>query len=440
MSGAEQAPAASPSQPGLPRGYELSVLLLLGLAFGFAYFDRMAMTFLGPFVEKDLSLSKTEIGALGSGLSVTWALGAYFVGRWSDSIGRRKPFLLAMLVIFSLCSVMSGLAWSFGSLFAARVVMGAAEGPFLPICLAIMVAASADSRKGLNAGIVQNVFGAIIGTALAPIVLVWLADTYDWRIAFYLAGVPGLILAVLIWRLIAEPPRSESRDRPGAGAEPHQRRALLAPVQAEFAMLFSLLRARNILVCSIVSCFAVGSAVIGSIFMPFYLDGPRGFEPATWKWMMAVVGFCPAVGALVFTGLSDRIGRKPPMIAGAALMALAPLSLLYIPGGAVSTTALVFLGWMGMGIFPLFMGVVPAETLGRARAATAMGLVVAVGELTGGFLGPLAGGAMADRFGLQAPLQLQAGLAIAGAVAALLLVETRWGKGAGGANPIEAAA
>ncbi len=45
------------------------------------------MTFLAPFVVADLKLSNTEVGALGSALSVTWALGAYFVGRWSDSIG-----------------------------------------------------------------------------------------------------------------------------------------------------------------------------------------------------------------------------------------------------------------------------------------------------------------------------------------------------------------
>ncbi|MGZ5821822.1 MAG: hypothetical protein ACXWI1_10120, partial [Croceibacterium sp.] len=55
----------APEQRG---GYELRVLLLLGLAYGFAYFDRMAMTFLAPFVQKDLSLSNEQIGWLGSGL------------------------------------------------------------------------------------------------------------------------------------------------------------------------------------------------------------------------------------------------------------------------------------------------------------------------------------------------------------------------------------
>src|SRR6476469_2522309 len=189
-----------------PLGYEVRVVVLLGLAFGFAYFDRMAMTFLSPYVVKDLGLTNTQVGALGSGLSVTWALGAYFIGRWSDSVGKRKPFLLAFMVIFSFCSVLSGLAAGFGTLFASRMVMGAVEGPFLPICLAIIAAASMESRRGLNVGIVQNFFGSLIGTALAPIILVAIADAWGWRYAFYLAGVPGLVLAVLIWLLIHEPP------------------------------------------------------------------------------------------------------------------------------------------------------------------------------------------------------------------------------------------
>ncbi len=266
---------------------------------------------------KDLSLNNTQVGALGAGLSATWALGAYFVGRWSDAIGKRKPFLLAALVIFSFCSVMSGLAWNFGTLFATRVVMGAAEGPFLPVCLAIMAAASADSRKGLNAGIMQNGFGSLIGTALAPVVLVAAGGAhYGWRTAFYVAGVPGLILAFLIWRFIDEPPPAAApvaAPRPAAPATAAGK--CLAGRIAERGQNGDVLPSlRNVLICSIVSCFPVGSAVIGSIFMPLYLDGPRGYAPETWSWIMFAVGFCPAIGAILFTALSDRIGRKPPMV------------------------------------------------------------------------------------------------------------------------------
>ena len=398
------------AQGEMPHRYEMRVLVLLGLAYGFAYFDRMALTFLAPFVQPDLGLSNEEIGWLGSGLSLTWALGAYFVGRWSDRLGRRKPFLIAALVIFSLCSVMSGLAWSFGSLLASRIVMGAAEGPFLPICLAILVAASADSRKGLNAGIVQNAFGAIMGTAIAPPLLVWIAQTYDWRTAFWLAGIPGLILAVLIWRFIREP-------EPASTVSP-------ASVRAPSLSPLALLANRNILVCSIYSCFAVGTVVIGSIFMPLYLDGPRGFAPETWGWVMMWVGICPAVGGVLVTWLSDRIGRKPPLVVFGLLMAIAPLALLLFQGNTVFLTALMFVSWLGLGTFPLFMGVVPAETLGRAGAATAMGLVVAIGELTGGVLGPILAGRLADSFSLAVPLWIQAGLAIAAGLTGLLVRET----------------
>jgi len=291
--------------------------------------------------------------------------------------------------------------------------MGAAEGPFLPICLAIMAVASGDSRRGLNAGIVQNAFGSLLGNALAPIVLVWLATAYGWRTAFYLAGVPGLILAFLIWRYIAEPEHKPEHRAPGAGE-----------AQSSGFSPWAMLRIRNVLLCSIISCFAVGSVVIGSIFMPLYLDGPRGYEPATWASIMAVIGICPAVGGIVVAALSDRIGRKPPMVFFGLLMAGCPLALLYFQGSVTMLTTLMFISWTGLGIFPLFMGVVPGETLGRARAATAMGLVVAVGELTGGVFGPVIAGRLADNYSLAVPLWIQAGLAIAAGLTALGLTET----------------
>lgn len=391
------------------RGYELRVLVLLGLAFGFAYFDRMALTFLAPFVQDDLGLSNEEIGWANSGLSLTWALGAYLIGRWSDLIGRRKPFLIGALLLFSGCSVLSGLAWNFESLLATRIVMGVAEGPFLPICLAIMAAASAPNRQALNAGIVQNVFGPIVGTSLASYALVRIAAAYDWNAAFFIAGIPGLILAVLIWRFVDEPERA-----PGAAH---------APPPGGFLPV-GLLTYRNILLCSLVSACAVGSIVVGSIFMPLYLDGPRGYDDLTWSNIMAVVGICPAVGAIVVALLSDRIGRKWPLVVFASLMVIAPAALLWFEGPVWMLTALMFVSWMGLGTFPLFMGVIPTETVGRAQAATAMGLVVMIGELTGGVFGPPIAGRLADQYGLDVALYIQGALAIGAGLAALFVRET----------------
>jgi MFS family permease len=400
------ASVAEERAPAQGAGYEVTVVLLLGLAFGFAYFDRMALTYLGPFVQKGLRLSNEQLGWANSGLSATWALGAFLIGRWSDAIGRRKPFLIGALVFFSACSVLSGFAWSFGTLLATRIVMGLAEGPFLPICLAIIAAASADSRRGLNSGVVQNTFGSIIGNALAPFVLVRIAVAYGWQDAFFIAGIPGLVLALLIWRFIKEPPA----DRPAGPAAGSSLRSLLA--------------VRNMWLCALLSCFAVGSIVIGSIFMPLYLAGPRGYDPLTWGNVMTWVGFSPAAGGVLVTFLSDRLGRKAPLIVFAFAMALAPAAVLWFHGPVAVLTLLMFLSWMGLGTFPLFMGVIPGETIGRAQAATAMGLVVMIGELTGGVFGPPLAGRLADSFGLEVTLYIQGGMALCAGVIALFVLET----------------
>src|SRR5262245_5604539 len=118
--------------------YENGLLLILGISFGFAFFDRNAAGVLVPFIQKDIPLDETEIGLLSSLLSVAWAIGAYVIARWSDARGSRKPFLLAMLLIFSACSVIGGFASNYTVLLMSRMVMGLVEGPFLPVCLAIM--------------------------------------------------------------------------------------------------------------------------------------------------------------------------------------------------------------------------------------------------------------------------------------------------------------
>jgi predicted MFS family arabinose efflux permease len=286
--------------------------------------------------------------------------------------------------------------------------MGIAEGPFLPICLAIVAGAASSGRQALNAGIVQNVFGPIVGTSLASFALVRIAAAYDWHAAFFIAGIPGLILAVLIWKFIDEPPPAPATAAPASTS--------LFPAD--------LLKHRNIWLCALVSVGAVGSIVVGSIFMPLYLDGPRGYDDLTWSNIMTVVGVCPAVGAIVIALLSDRIGRKPPLIVFAFLMALAPAALLWFDGPVVLLTVLMFVSWMGLGTFPLFMGVIPTETVGRLQAATAMGLVVMVGELTGGVFGPPIAGRMADLYGLHVALYIQGGLALLAGTAALFVRET----------------
>ena len=186
----------------------------------------------------------------------------------------------------------------------------------------------------------------------------------------------------------------------------------------------AMLAHRNVALCAAISCMLVGSAVLCSIFLPVYFTSVRGWTPDKMAVVMALIGLCPPVGGILIPALSDRIGRRMPLVLSGALMIITPLAALYAQGPDVIVVGLMLLGWIGMGSFPLFMAVVPAETLSYRGAAAVMGLVVAIGELVGGVVMPLVAGQLADAFSLQAPLLISAGFAAIGALVAMALVET----------------
>jgi MFS family permease len=393
--------------------YENGLLVLLGVAFGVAFFDRQSASILVPFIEHDLHLNNTQVGFIGSGLSITWALGAYLISRWSDASGVRKPFLLAFLFIFSAASFLSGLAQSFPVLLASRMIMGAVEGPFLPVCLAIMAAESSPHRRGLNAGIMQNFFASILGQLLAPLLLVPLAIALGWRSAFYIAGVPGFLCAVGVLLWVREPARTTPAV---AGAQTAGR--------SEHLGFFQMLKIRNILLCCLISIFMVAWLVLGWAFLPKFFTDDRHFSPQVMSYLLTVLGAGSAISAFTVPMLSDRLGRKPMMILFCLLGLLTPLAALYLPGPTFLIGVLMFLGWFGCGAFPLFMGVIPGETISRRYAATAMGLVVGVGEVLGGFAIVSFAGVLADRTSLSATILLQAGCTLVAGLLSLLLTET----------------
>jgi predicted MFS family arabinose efflux permease len=394
--------------------YENGLLLLLGVAFGVAFFDRNAASILVPFIEHDLHLDNTQVGFIGSGLSITWALGAYLISRWSDASGVRKPFLLAFLFIFSACSFLSGLAHSFPVLLVSRMIMGAVEGPFLPVCLAIMAAESSPHRRGINAGIMQNFFASVLGQSLAPLLLVPLAIYLGWRSAFYLAGVPGLLCAVAVWLWVREPDRAVQSAADTSAAD----------ARSEHLGFFQMLRIRNILLCCVISSFMVAWLILGWAFLPKFFTDDRHFSPQVMSYLMTALGAGSAVSAFTVPAISDRLGRRPVMIFFCLLGLATPLAALYLPGPTFLIGALMFLGWLGCGAFPLFMGVIPGETISRRYAATAMGLVVCTGEVVGGFGIVSFAGVLADRTSLAATLLLQAGCALVAGLLCPLLTET----------------
>jgi MFS transporter, ACS family, hexuronate transporter len=390
--------------------YENGLLLILALSFGFAFFDRNAVSYLSTYIVEDLKINNAQVGLLGAALSLSWAASAVIVGRWSDAAGVRKPFLIGILLIFSACSILSGLASSFYMLLASRLIMGLAEGPMMPICLAILTAESSPHRRGLNIGIVQSLFSSLLGATIAPIVLVQLAIWFNWRIAFFLSGLPGILCALAIMRYVREPKAAPAVDTSLASdADP-----------AGKVRIFS---QRNIVLCSVIACLMVSWLMLHQMFLPLFFTKIRHFTEQQGSWIMSATGLCATLSGFIAAGISDRIGRKPVVVTACLLSLLTPLAALYFQGSIFTLTVLMFIGWIGTAAFALFMAVIPGETLPVRYVATATGLVACMGEVAGGGL-QLVGGWIADLTTRAAPIQIAAICALGGTILSLFLKET----------------
>jgi predicted MFS family arabinose efflux permease len=293
-------------------------------------------------------------------------------------------------------------------LLGARMLMGVAEGGVMPISHTIIASEIRPEHRGLAMGVTQNFGSNLLGSFAAPVVLIPLAAAFGWRNAFFLAGIPGLVCALLLWRLV----RAPAVEAPAArAAEPKM-------------SLRQALAERNVFICSVMSILLVSYLVVCWVFMPLYLTKVRGFDNDTMKWLMATLGISAAVGAFVVSALSDRFGRRPFMIAMPFLGVILPLGAMYYTGSVWILILVFFFGWGLCGIFPLFMGTIPSESVDRKHIATALGVCMGSGELIGGAFSPTIAGYFSDQVGLQAALWIMLGLTIAAGLAAFGLRET----------------
>jgi MFS family permease len=392
--------------------YENGLLVLLTISLGFTIWDRVALTILGPAILTDLKLNNTALGIMAAALSVTLAVSGYHFGRIADQSESRKRLLLGGILLFSLFSSISGLAISMMTLVAARLFMGLTEGPILPLSYSIIALESSPNRRAFNHGVMANFATCLLGGVFGPVILTHLATAYSWRVAFFVTGIPGLIMAALIWRFVREPRAPVAV-------------AAAAPAHAVGSTAVRPGMDRNVWLCALLLCGLYTWLLVTLTFMPVYLVKVVGLSLIQTGNVAAIMGFSGLTLAIVVSWCADRFGRKPTIIVSGLIGLLTPLGVLFAHQSIVLMTALAFVGWSFIGCSPLFAGTIPSESVATIKASRTVALIIGVAEIIGGVLLPVASGLAADRWGLDAPMWVVFGATLLTVIGSCFLIETR---------------
>lgn len=388
--------------------YEWKAVLVLSLAFGLVGLDRFVLPPLFPTMMKELSLTYQDLGNLVGALGIAWGVSAILVGGLSDRLGRRRV-LVPAVVLFSLLSVLSGMATALASLLVIRAVMGVAEGAVAPTGVAVAVEASHPTRRGMNNGIFQCTI-ALFGLGIAPILATQLLKITSWRNVFLIVGIPGLMVALAMWFIIREPPTIAARDRTGG------------PKRAPFS---EVLKHRNVpLSMTALLCAMIGVFVLSAI-MPNYLMDYLKLTGSQMGFVTSAIGFGGALGQFGLLTVSDFVGRRLATLT--SFVIAAAFLWLFIHTGANPPVlfALLFVAAMfNFGALAILAGPIPAEAAPAGLIASVAGIVIGTGEIFGGGVAPSIAGAIAQNFGIQYTLWFALAGQIAGVCISVFLRET----------------
>ncbi|MFC5143002.1 MFS transporter [Actinomycetospora rhizophila] len=377
-----------------------AVLALLAALMLVDFADRQVLVAAFPYLRAEWGLHDTTLGALVSVVTLTVALGALpvaaLVDRWS-----RVRAIAVMGTVWSAASAASALAPGPGSLFAARVAVGAGEAGYGPAGGALLATRFPAHRRAAVLGLFQAAgpLGTVVGMALGSAV----AAQWGWRWAVGVLAVPGLLLALAVLRV---------RDYPTVRAVPRGPREVAA-----------VLRTRTVVaaVGGMVLLLAVASSLY--TWLPTHLERDLHLTPAAAGGLAAVVVLAGVGGTAAAGLLTDRAARRDPgarlrtpVLAGLATTALLVPAFALVPAGP----AQVVLVLLGAAVVTAAVGPAAAVVVDVTRPevrATAVSVLVVAQNLLGLTVGPVLTGALADAFGLATALAVMAALGVAAAAA-----------------------
>ncbi len=353
------------------------------------FYDRQIIAAVTEPIRKEWGLSDTSIGWLGTAFTLFYAAVGLPLGRWADK-GSRAKLLGFGITVWSLCTAASGMAWNYWSLFAARMGVGFGEASASPASQSLIGDLYPPERRARALSLFM--LGLPIGLFLSGVCSGLIAKAYGWRMAFFVATVPGLLVAWLVSRIV-EPARGHVTT--ASDGTPVAKEPFWAP----YRELWQIPTLRWIVISGALHNFNQ-YAVQG--FLPAYLGRYHGLAIAQANIVAGITIGLVGVVSLLVGGVSADVARKRQvngrLVLGAVAMAIASpcvyFALSLAPGAIAPFMALMGLGWACFYIYYATVyasvhDVVPARLRGTAMAVYFFWMYVLGGAFGTAVLGML---------------------------------------------------
>ncbi|WP_374973007.1 spinster family MFS transporter [Spongiibacter marinus] len=273
-------------------------LFILTIVYSFNFIDRQLLAILQESIKAELLLSDTQLGLLtGFAFALFYVTAGIPIARWADAGNRRNIVALAVF-IWSFMTAISGLVQNYLQLLLARIGVGVGEAGGSPPSHSMISDMFPAERRASVLGFYST--GVSIGILFGFLMGGWLNEFFGWRVAFFVVGVPGVLLALVVRYTLREPRRGLSENRDD-NPEP-------VAVKEVVALLWSRRSFRHMAWAGALSAFAGYSVANWSASFIIRSYGMSTGELGTW--LALIIGIGGAAG--VFGGglLADKLAAK----------------------------------------------------------------------------------------------------------------------------------
>jgi len=278
------------------RKYALALFLLVYII---NFVDRQIFSILIEPIRAEIELSDTQLGLLGGiAFAIFYTFAGIPIARWAD-VGVRKNIVALAMVIWSVMTMFTATAKGFGGLLIARIGVGVGEAGCSPPIHSLISDYYPEEKRATALSIYA--LGIPIGAAIGTLVGGWIGEYFGWRIAFLVVGVPGIIVALVFYLTIKEPPRGFS-EADGVLAEKGT-----VPLGDTLRFMWSLKSFRHLSFAGSLHAF-VGYGV--GLFIPSFFIRVHGFGLAETSTYLFLIGLTGMIGTYLGGYLGDRFGRQ----------------------------------------------------------------------------------------------------------------------------------